>query len=75
VACFLPPDKDRKSSTIHHPITTTSPQKHHTKIALFPKPPSKTPAKTTKIPLSALSKKKPEKNRFRITRWTGKVSG
>jgi hypothetical protein len=34
-----------------------SPQKHHTKNALFPKPPSKTPAKTTKIPLSSLSKK------------------
>jgi hypothetical protein len=57
VANFKPPYNDRKLSTIHHTITTASPQKHHAKRTLFLKPPSKTPAKTTKMPLSRLSKK------------------
>jgi hypothetical protein len=40
---FNPPQNGRQLTTIHHESTTTSPQKHHTKNAHFPKPPSKHP--------------------------------
>jgi hypothetical protein len=45
---FSPPQNGHPLTTIHHQSTTTSPQKHHTKNAHFPKPPSKTPAKAQK---------------------------
>jgi hypothetical protein len=56
VACFSPPRNDRQQATITTQFTTTSPQKHHTKTPLFPKPPSKNAHKTAKTTLYARPK-------------------
>jgi hypothetical protein len=45
VAHFSSPKNDHQRTTFTTHFTTISPQKHHVLRALFPKPPSKTPAK------------------------------
>jgi hypothetical protein len=61
MANFQPPRNGRNLSTITTHPTTTTPQKHHTKTPLFPKPPSKNATKQTKIPLSGTAEKISEK--------------
>jgi hypothetical protein len=50
VACFCTRNSGGGSTTSATHLTTFSPQKHHTKNALFLKHPQKTPAKTKKTP-------------------------
>jgi hypothetical protein len=47
MSCFSPPKNDRQRTSFTTHFTTTSPQKHHAKHALFAKTPSKNPHFTT----------------------------
>jgi hypothetical protein len=48
LACFSAQKNSLQLTMKHHESTTDSPRKHHPKNTLFPKPPSKTPAKGQK---------------------------
>jgi hypothetical protein len=55
MSCFSPPKNDRQLTSFTTHFTTTSPQKHHTKHALFAKTPSKKPHFTTPKKISNFS--------------------
>jgi hypothetical protein len=65
---FQRPKTGRQPTTFTTQFTTTSPQFHHQKTPLFPKHPSKTPAKSQKIlpPTSQKKSRKTRSNRNRI---------
>jgi hypothetical protein len=57
MSCFSPPKNDRQLTSFTTHFTTTSPQKHHTKHALFAKIPSKKPHFTTPKKISSFNTK------------------
>jgi hypothetical protein len=56
LACFSACENDRQPTTICHPFTTTSPQKHHAKTPISPGTPLKNANKPQKPPFPAAHK-------------------
>jgi hypothetical protein len=63
VTFFQPPKTPRKEPQLHHKNTTTSPQKTINIRPLFPKPPSKSSAKSPKSTLHRPNRFFQEKSR------------
>jgi hypothetical protein len=71
LACFSACENDRQPTTIYHPFTTKTPRKNtHCSEA----PSQKTPINPKNHPFPPPTNFS-EINRFRMTKWTGRVNG